>query len=429
MACRMATYPRAPRVAIIAKLIPPLNGGVEQAVAGLVASLGRLDDGNEEYVVVTDPIAPDWIQPYIGPNSRIVVASDPPWRTMARRVVLPAMVVMPCARRLSLAVLGHVKSSQWVVAPYQPCIEALSAQVVHFPYQSFHLTSAPAIFSPWDLQHIYHQEFFDGYEYAVRQHMYPLWCNACSVVDVPTQASKQDLIQHLGVSAEKISIISKAAPTQLASPIAKETCDKIRRDYALPEVFSLFPAQTWPHKNHLRLMDSLALIRDKEGIRLNLVCPGYQNHFWPVLRAKIEEMHLQDQVRFLGFIPSEHVRALYHLAQFTVFPTLFEGAGFPLLEALAESSPLACSDIPVLKEQAGDGALYFDPLSIDDIARTLLILHRDSTMRSELRQRGMERYSHYSWNNTARTHRAMYRTLSNFPLSEEDKLLLRTAFS
>jgi len=421
-------------IVVLARLQPESSGGIAQAVIGTVAGLGALTDGDEQFVIVTDPSAPDWLDSYAGPNTRIVTASEPSWLTQSRqwRARIRPMI-KPLLPIVDLAYRGaHCLRSRGALSvdlsPYDPCVEALEPDVVHFPYQWMHRTTAPAIFNPQDVQHVHHPEFFADRVILMRKHMYPLWCSVSTLVEVPSQATKKDLITHLGVSSEKIVVVPKGAPTTLAQPVEAQHLTTVRITYSLPDRFLFFPAQTWPHKNHARLFDALALLRDEQGIRLSLVCTGYQNEHWPDLRVKIDELQLDRQVQFLGFIPPIHVRALYHLAQFTVFPTLFEGGGFPLLEAFSEGSPLACSNIPVLAEQADGAALLFDPMSSRDIARALLELHQNNELRGQLRARGTTRLRHYSWDRTARTYRALYRKLANYPLSEEDVSLLEPAF-
>jgi len=128
-------------------------------------------------------------------------------------------------------------------------------------------------------------------------------------------------------------------------------------------------------------------------------------------------------------VPHGDLTVLYRLAELTVFPTLFEGGGFPLQEAFEEGSPLACSDLPVLKEQAADAARYFDPTSTESIASAILALHRDEPLRSLLRARGKSLAAASSWERSARTYRALYRHLAQGPLSDEDTALLRNASS
>jgi glycosyltransferase involved in cell wall biosynthesis len=417
----VANTPRGPlRVAIIARLPPGEGGGVEQAIMGTVAALGKLTDGNEQYVVVTDPATPPWLERYAGPNTRIVSPETPQWRRYARRVLRP---VLPFIEDVT----HRRATARQDIDPPNAFVESLRPDVVHFPYQQLHRTTAPSIFNPQDIQHVHRPEFFDAATLAYRRRMYPLWCGAATKVEVPSSASKEDLVRHLGVSSEKVLVIRKAAPTTLAEPVDASMLSRCRAEYHLPDAFLLFPAQTWQHKNHIRLFEALAQLRDEHDVRLPLVCTGRQNTFWPVLRAKLAELRLTEQVRFLGFIPADDVRALYHLAEVTVFPTLFEGGGFPLLEAFQEGSPLACSNLPVLTAQAGDAALYFDPTSREDIARALRRLHNDPALRDQLRERGKARAGRYSWNHTARTYRALYRMLASRALTGEDTLLLQEA--
>lgn len=416
-------------VVIMARLLPQINGGVAQAVLGTVAALGRLDEGDEQYIVVTDPLASDWLDHCVGPNTQIVVASEPHWRTQTRRLLQPFSSEVDRAYIAARRVLSHYKEPRWSVASYDPLIESLKADVVHFPYQWMHLTSAPSIFNPQDLQHAYHPDFFDAYRNAFRQHIYPLWCDAATMVEVPSRASKDDLVTFLDVPMQKVAVVPKASPTELALPIDASALSQVRQKYDLPSTFILYPAQTWPHKNHERLFAALALLRDQHGVQLPLICTGRRNDFWPTLRAKLHECGLTNQVRFPGYVSSQDLQALYHLAEFTVFPTLFEGGGLPLLEAFHEGSPLACSNISVLVEQAHDAALLFDPLSVEDMARSILRLHKEPSLRERLRRNGSIRLKQYSWGKTARTYRALYRKVANRDLIEEDKVLLNTALT
>lgn len=416
-------------VVIMARLLPQINGGVEQAVMGTVAALGRLNEGDEQYIVVTDPLAPDWLNHCLGPNTRAVVASEPHWRTQTRRLLQPFSSEVDRAYITVRQVLSHLKEPRWGVGSYDPLIESLMADVIHFPYQWMHLTSAPSIFNPQDLQHAHHPEFFDAYRNTFRQHMYPLWCNASTMVEVPSHASKDDLVTFLGVPMQKVAVVPKAPPHEFALPLHTSSLSQIRQKYDLPSTFILYPAQTWPHKNHERLFAALALLRDRYGVRLPLVCTGRRNDFWSTIRAKLHECGLTNQVRFPGYVSSQDLQALYHLAEFTVFPTLFEGGGLPLLEAFHEGSPLACSNIPVLAEQAHDAALLFDPLSVEDMARSILRLLKEPCLRDRLRENGLIRLKQYSWEKTARTYRAMYRKIANRDLTEEDKALLCIALT
>jgi glycosyltransferase involved in cell wall biosynthesis len=122
-------------------------------------------------------------------------------------------------------------------------------------------------------------------------------------------------------------------------------------------------------------------------------------------------------------VPANDLRALYRLAQFMIFPSLFEAAGGPLVEAWKDGTPVACSAVTSLPEQAGDAALMFDPLSVESIADAVYRIAKDASMRDRLRQRGLSRLQDFSWNRTARSYRAVYRRAACC-LTEEDRHIL-----
>jgi glycosyltransferase involved in cell wall biosynthesis len=200
---------------------------------------------------------------------------------------------------------------------------------------------------------------------------------------------------------------------------------KIVHKFRLPLSFSFYPAQTWEHKNHLRLLEALALLRDRNGLEIHLVCTGKQNDFWRIIKKRVYELRLQNQVHFLGFVDATELRALYHLAQFVIHPSLFEGGGLPILEGFREGAPVACSNVTSLPEYAGDAALYFDPTSVESIADALCRMTTDVDLRESLRQRGVARVRQFTWERTAKTYRALYRKVAGKKLSDEDRDLLK----
>ena len=121
--------------------------------------------------------------------------------------------------------------------------------------------------------------------------------------------------------------------------------EEARQRLALPATYALYPAVTWPHKNHLRLLDALAELRDQRGLVVNLVCTGakYESH-WPKIEQRIKDLNLASQVRFLGFLSEADLRAVYRLAQFLVLPSLFEADSCPIHEAWSEGLPVASSN-------------------------------------------------------------------------------------
>jgi glycosyltransferase involved in cell wall biosynthesis len=280
------------------------------------------------------------------------------------------------------------------------------------------------IYNPHDLQHVYYPQFFAPLDLAWREAVYPAGCRLAHTVAVASERVKQDIVQHYAVNPGKIQVIPWAPPTRAYPEPEANALDVVRRKYGLSEPFALYPAMTWPHKNHVRLLEALALLRDRDGLKVHLVCTGHQNNFWPQIRKRLLTLRLGEQVKFLGMVPPEHLRVLYRLTQFVVIPTLFEAASGPLFEAWHDGAPVACSTVTSLPEQAGDGALLFDPFSVESIADAAARMATDSKLREDLRRRGMRRLQDFSWERTAKAYRAVYRRAAGIPLTEEDRWLL-----
>lgn len=412
------------RVLINAALTPGQSGGIEQSTSSLIAALGRLEDGEEEYLAVTDESAPEWLDPILGPNTTVVVRERP-----RRRPIRPVDVFTRGPRRALRAAVGAYRQ---LTVPahrrYDLFVERLAPDVVHFPYQWFQHTSAPSLFSPHDLQHLHHPEFFSDEARADREAAYRLSCRWAAGIEVQSTQSREDIVRLLGIPRSKVYVVMRPAPTSVLSESLEEDLDRVAGTYALPPEFVYYPAQSWPHKNHLVLVQALAALR-RSGHVLHLVLSGAQTPFWSEIQAEIGRLGLDDQITALGYVPQSDIRPLYRLAAFTVFPTLFEGYGLPAQEAITEGSPLACSNLPVLAERLGDAAEYFDPRSVNQIADSLLRLHSDPTYRSELRSRGTRIASAYSWENAARTYRALYRKLAGAPTHPTDTLLLEAVMA
>jgi glycosyltransferase involved in cell wall biosynthesis len=388
------------RVCIDARLEPGAAGGVVQGVLGLVHGLSKLDRGPDEYRLLVRPGRGEWLRPYIG-NLELLEAvrpdAPPPRPSLRARL----------ERRL--------RGGDGVLPPTKGVAEAFGADVVHLPTQQGFATPIPTIYHPWDLQHVHYPEFFEDVEREHRDRLYRALCRQARVVVAPTRWAAEDLISNLDVPRRKVAVIAGASPLSVygeleVTPVA--------------EPFVLFPAQTWPHKNHLTLVEALGLLA-RDGVRIPAVCPGSLTDFHPRIEARARELRVD--VRFPGHLVGLELGALYMQARALVFPSLFEGWGFPVLEAFALGLPVVCSDTPSLREVVSGVALTFDPHRPEELAAALRRVWEDEGLRRDLAQRGRERSREFSWERTARICRAHYRKLAALRLGEEDRELVREA--
>ncbi len=398
---------RAIVTALNAQLVPGgTSGGIEQFVAGLVRALGRLDDGDDEYLIVTAREAPDWLAEEIGPNQRLV-----PFDAAAARR-------LPILQRLARRLRRSLSAAPTAAFFAEPFFDAVGADVVHFPYQWYRRCGVPTIFNPHDLQHLHYPEFFTRDELAARSRRYPTACREATFVASESNWTTLDIVSQFDIDPRKVvTIHNRGAPTELSGSVSGADITRTRRELDLPASFALYPAQTWPHKNHLALLDAVASLRDRHSLIVQLICTGRQNDHWPTIRDRRRVLGLTEQVRFLGYVPPAQLRALYRLAEFVVLPSLFEGGGFPVVEAFVEGAPLACSTATSLPEYADDAALLFEP-TVEGIADAMRRLATSAELRRELRRRGIAQGKRYSWEDTARAYRALYRAAADQPTDE-----------
>ena len=405
-------------VVIDARLVSGRHGGVEQVIIGLAHGLSSLA-GDERYLFICYEGQTGWLDPYVGGPCRIVNAALPFKKRLASR--LPALAAL---RRRAKSSLGGDAGPPPVPAS-DGTAERLRADVVHFPREGF-LTSIPSIYHPHDLQHVHLPEFFSEAERRQRDLWYRSFADQAAVVSVTSEWGKRDLVRHLGVPAEKIAVVPLApALAAYGQPLTETQRDRVLAAKGIVRPYALFPAQTWPHKNHVRLVHAIRRLNDR-GLDVDLVCTGTLNDSFSSIQEAIAESNLQDHVRFLGYVTVGELQALYAGARCLVMPTLFEAAGGfgPIAEAFLAGVPVACSNVTSLPEQVGDAALLFDPLDEAAIASALGTLWSDGDLRATLVQRGRANVSRFSWEHVARTFRAHYRRLAGRRLGAEDAALL-----
>jgi glycosyltransferase involved in cell wall biosynthesis len=218
-----------------------------------------------------------------------------------------------------------------------------------------------------------------------------------------SEASKTDIVHFLGVPADRVDV------TPLGPGISEDVQGppplEIRRRFEVgdaPLVLSVLAKR--PHKNAARLIEAFA--RLPEGV---LLVPGYSTGYERELQGRIEAAGLQDRVRLLGWVDDATLDALYRAADCFVFPSLAEGFGLPVLEAMLRGAPVACSNTTSLPEVAGEAALLFDPLDVNAIADSIRRILSDAELAERLRSAGRERAKRFSWEEAARRTLESYR--------------------
>lgn len=359
-------------------LIPGVVGGTETYARSLIAALARLDEDHDYTVYVNRESADLDITP-----------SD-----NFHRVVCP-VVAMQRAYRYGW---------EQFALPIQ--LHRLSPDLVHsLGYVGPIASGRPQVVSVHDVNYLGHSGRRTPVGRRAFQFFVEKTVERASHVITISRFSRSEIMRHLGVPPEKVSVIYCAAKedTTLSTGLSQQVVETLR-DITQPYMIAFSSLSA--HKNIARLIAAFASISSEVPHSLLLI--GHMPEKSAEIRAELQRAG-DHRIHFTGFIPDDDVDALMNRASLFVFPSLYEGFGLPILDAQQAGVPVACSDVAALPEVAGEGAILFDPLSVDDIAAKLKRALLDSDLRELLTQKGKENASRFSWDKAARETMDIYR--------------------
>ncbi len=233
---------------------------------------------------------------------------------------------------------------------------------------------------------------------------------ASRVVTISTH-SAADIVELYGVPRERIAIVCPAASPDFYPVVEPAVQASVKARYGIRrEAFVLSGGGTEPRKNIVGLVEAFGRTpRLRE--RLNLVVVGGMERGAEAISAAVRRHGLESAVIFPGHVPLEDLRALYSACALFVFPSLYEGFGMPVLEAMACGAPVVSSNASSLPEVAGDAALLVDPLDVEGLAAAMTRVVEDAGLREDLRRRGALRVKAFSWEQSARDLLRVYQEL------------------
>jgi glycosyltransferase involved in cell wall biosynthesis len=361
-------------------LVPGETGGMETYARRLVPALATAAPELELVAFVgreaRELLGPE---PFGAGVSAVDVGS--PTVSRLRRVAVEQVVVPRLVRRERIDLLHSLGTT----APARP--GCASVVTIH------------------DVIYATHPEAHTGAMRLGLRVLVPLAARSADRIITPSESAKRDVAARLGVPAERIDAIHSAGglPPGPATPE-----EELRLRYGLgdaPLVLSVSARR--PHKNLVRLLEAFARVRHEPAPLL--VLPGYRTAFEGEVHGAVVRLGLEERVRTLGWVPDEDLEGLYAAAACFVFPSLAEGFGQPVLEAMERGVPVATSDASSLPEVGDDAVLYFDPLDVAAIADAIQTLLADVSIAERLAAAGRARAREFSWERTARATIEVYR--------------------
>ncbi|WP_433267157.1 glycosyltransferase family 4 protein [Actinosynnema sp. CS-041913] len=256
----------------------------------------------------------------------------------------------------------------------------------------------PTLVSILDVLPIKHPEWVPGGRARGVQLLSRATARAATRIHTISEASADDIVELLGRPRSDIDMIYLGADP-VDAPLRGE---RTGRPYVLAG------GNRMPHKNHARLLEAWALIPEAERPRLVVTGSHGDDPLTPLLRR----LGLEDDVELRGWVTAEELADLYEGASAFAFPTLFEGFGLPVVEAMVRGCPVIGSDLPVLREVGGDDMVYIDPYDTRSIADAVRRVVSDQALRESLSAAGLKRASLFTWQRTADAHAEVYRAMA-----------------
>jgi alpha-1,3-rhamnosyl/mannosyltransferase len=255
-----------------------------------------------------------------------------------------------------------------------------------------------------DLQYVFYPDYFARSKLAYLKMVMPRSAETARSIVTPSEFTRRTVIERLNIDPSIITVVPHGiSPKEEAEPIAD-----IRERYGLPERFFLYPAASYPHKNHLVLIEAFAMVRQQHP-DVGLVLTGAKGSMqWGTAKSmetplaeEIRARDLKDSVRSLGYVPAADLEALYRAAVALTFPSRFEGFGAPVLEAMARRCPVIAADATALPEVVKDAGRLVSPDNPDHWCQVMCELLNDPAERLRLQDAGVERARVYTWERSA----------------------------
>ena len=368
--------------------LPASMGGVETYLKNLLIHLQRIDHEHKYLVLCNDK------------NLNHIVKINNNFETKAYPITRPSphwFIHRMIKKIFSYDVM-------------KPILNRLHIDVLHHPFTVLNPIDLkfPSVLTFHDLQQEFYPEFFSKKALRWRKKTYKLSLEKATIIIAISKYVKDTIMKNYEIDENKIEVIHNACGSEFHVIEDVDKINSIQKKYDLEKPFMFYPAATWPHKNHLNLVKAMKLMTERYKYDGGLVLSGLRMQHHEQLLRIVELSRLGGRVKILGYLPQEELSILYNLARVMVFPSLYEGFGIPLVEAMACGCPVVCSNVTSIPEVVGEAAVMFSPDSVEDMAEKIWEVWNDDGKRKSLRGMGFERVKMFSWDETARKTKDIY---------------------
>jgi glycosyltransferase involved in cell wall biosynthesis len=304
---------------------------------------------------------------------------------------------------------------------FRAIVRRLGCDVVHIPHLFWipRGLSCPYVLTVHDLlEHMYGSRNASSLRRSLHFFLTRRVLRKAARVIAVSQFTKNEIEKLLAIPDARIKVVYNAIDERFLQGHATEADrELIAQRYLVNYPFILYAGAIRPHKNVVRIIEAFSALKselqkEQQLPDLKLIIIGDDLSSHPRLRRTVVRSAVQNDVRFLGFVPIEVLRIFYDVAKVFVFPSLYEGFGLPPLEAMAHGTPVVTSNTSSLPEVVGNAALLVNPENVFEIRRGLQRALLDSALREQMKQRGYEQTQRFSWTNSVSTILEIYREVA-----------------
>ncbi len=361
-----------------ARTVTPHFPGIGRYVANLAPALAAQLEANERLLVLHAPEARARLGGLSGPQVRLLATAISPF-SLGQQLQLPRLL-----REEGDVDLYH---STYYLMPYSMRL--------------------PTVLTFYDLIPLQHPETVSRRARILFRLTMGMALGVSAHVVSISEAARRDVLARFKLPPARVTTTPLAADTRFRPQPAEEVA-RVRAVYGLPQEIVLFVGINKPHKNLVRLIEAYRRLV-QQGCSATLVLAGPWDDRYPQAKEAAAQLPANASVLFLGPVADADLPALYAAATVFVLPSLYEGFGLPVLEAMACGAAVACSNTSSLPEIAGDAALTFDPLDVAAMTETIGRLLGDEALRGRMEQAGLARAASFTWEKTAALTLAIYR--------------------
>lgn len=359
------------------------NGGAKQVVMELLRGFGQRAT-SEEFMLLTAYHNHDFFYEAEGRRMEIICVSK-----------------MPSGKsHLMRRIFNKVKKS-FSAGAKQNILRRNGVSVLFCPMTAptYYEYGISTVSTAYDLQHLYYPSFFSRQELKNRSAFYSRVKKRVDYVICISSFTRESVIEKLNIPAERTFTIPICVHSRLTIP-SDNLAESVLRGFDLSNrTYCFYPANLWPHKNHKMLLVAYNMFtRRYPEYNLHLVLTGEKIGDNRTFEDAIIQMGLEKSVHFLGYLSEDELSAIWRGSHFLIFPSLFEGFGIPLVEAMMYGKPILASSVTSIPEVAGDAALYFDPMKPEEIVHAMHRIMKEKELYGNLVEEGRKRLKYFDYN-------------------------------